>query len=102
MDEKLAYWGSVTFGALALVMIIVNIPLSSSNRTMQIDVSQRQQQIAGGQQLNQINQGMIQAMAQSAIKNGNTGMRDLLEAQGFRLKTDANGGDNQTKPSSKK
>ena len=89
MDEKLTYWGSVILSALSLVLIVVNISLSNANRTLQADVAQRQQAVTSGQTLSQLNQGLVQAMAEAAYKNNNTQLRDLLATQGITLKTDA-------------
>ena len=88
MNEKLPYWVSVGFSALALVLLIVNVSLLNVNRTIQLDVTQRQSTISGGQALSQVNQGLVQAMAEAAVKNNNIQMRDLLTAQGITLKNE--------------
>jgi predicted Zn-dependent protease len=89
MDEKLTYWGSVIFSALALVLIVVNISLSNANRALQADVSQRQATINGGQALSQLNQSLVQALAEASVKDNNTQLRDLLSTQGITLKNAA-------------
>ena len=86
MDEKLTYWGSVIFSALSLVLIVVNISLSNANRTLQADVTQRQSTITGGQQLSQLNQNLVQALAEAAYKDNDNQIRDLLTTQGITLK----------------
>ena len=88
MQEKIPYWASVFFSVAALVLLIVNISFANANRAMQLDVAKRQNTIAGGQALGQLNQGLIQAMAQAALKNGNLPLRDLLSAQGITLKSE--------------
>jgi hypothetical protein len=88
MNEKLPYWGSVFFSAAALLLLVVNISLANVNRATQADVAQRQNTIATGQQLAQLNQGLVQAMAEAALKNNNTHMRDLLATQGITLKNE--------------
>jgi hypothetical protein len=106
MDEKIAYWGSVILSSIALVLIVVNISLSTSNRAVQEDVAQRQNQLAGGQQLSQFNQNLVQIIAEAAYKDNNTQLRDLLASQGISLKSSptpaaATSPDNPPKPASK-
>jgi len=88
MNEKIAYWGSVGLSALALVMLVVNVALLTENRATQLDVNNRQNTIAGGSTMNQVNQALVQAMAQAAIKDNDTKMRELLTSQGITLKTE--------------
>jgi hypothetical protein len=88
MDSKLTYWGSVVFSTLALILIVANISLSNSNRALQVDVSQRQSEVAGGQTLSQLNQSLVQALAEAAYKNNNVQLRDLLATQNITLKSD--------------
>ncbi|MGB9153618.1 MAG: hypothetical protein WCD70_11085 [Alphaproteobacteria bacterium] len=88
MNEKIPYWLSVGLSTLALVLLLINITILNSNRAAQLDVNQRQATIAGGQQMNQLNQILVQAMAEAALKNNNTQLRDLLSAQGYTLKTE--------------
>jgi galactitol-specific phosphotransferase system IIC component len=89
MGAKLAYWGSVIFSGIALILIIANIAMSNANRTMQADVAQRQQTIATGQTLSNLNQSLVQALAEAAYKNSNTQLRDLLMMQGITVKSEA-------------
>ncbi|MDR3448326.1 MAG: hypothetical protein P4M15_00995 [Alphaproteobacteria bacterium] len=90
MDEKLSYWGSVIFSAIALILVIVNISLANSNATLQRDVATRQSTINGGASLSQLNQSLIQALATAAFKNSNLEIRDLLTSQGITLRNDVN------------
>jgi hypothetical protein len=86
MDEKMPYWGSVFLSAAALVLVCVNIALSNSNHNLQLDVSQRQATLVSGQQLVQLNQSLMQVLAEDAVKNNDTQIRDLLTSQGLSLK----------------
>jgi predicted Zn-dependent protease len=88
MKEKLPYWASILFSTVALVLLFVNIAITNANRALQIDVAQRQNTIVGGQQLAQVNQGLVQALAEAAFKNNDTQMRDLLATQGITLKNE--------------
>jgi hypothetical protein len=89
MDEKITYWASVVFGALALVLLVLNISFVNSNRVLQDEVGQRQTNITKGNTLSQVNQGLVQALANAAVKDDDRDARDLLAAQGITLKPNA-------------
>jgi len=42
MDEKITYWAAVSFGALALVLLVLNVSFINGNRAMQDELAQRQ------------------------------------------------------------
>lgn len=88
MNEKLPYCGAVLFSSIALVLLVINVSLATVNRAAQMEINQRQATLAAGQQLSQLNQGLVQMMAEAAIKNNNTKLRDLLTAQGITLKSE--------------
>jgi hypothetical protein len=89
MNEKIPYWGSVLFSAVALFLLLVNIMIADVNRMSQYAISERQNTIAGGQTLNQVNQALIQMMAEASLKDNDTQLHDLLTAQGITLKNEA-------------
>ncbi|MDX2027468.1 MAG: hypothetical protein SFW62_02400 [Alphaproteobacteria bacterium] len=84
-EEKITYWASMVFGVFALILLIANISLISSNRGLQQDISQRQMAINGGMSLAQVNKGVVQALAEAAVKDGDAGARELLAAQGITV-----------------
>lgn len=88
MNEKLAYGASVLLSAVALVLLVANVILANANRTIQLQVSQRQNVVGTGQTLSQVNQGLVQAMAEAALKNNDAQMRDLLASQGITVKSE--------------
>ena len=89
MDEKTTYWASVTLGALALVLLVINISLINGNRHTQDDLNQRQAIINSGVTLSQVNKGLVQALADASVKSGDNEVRDLLAAQGITIKPNA-------------
>jgi hypothetical protein len=89
MDDKVAYWASVILGALALLLLITNVALINSNRTIQMEISRRQNIISNGVSLSQLNQGLVQALADAAVKNDDKEIRDLLAGQGITIKPNA-------------
>lgn len=92
MDEKFTYWASMVCGALALVLLVTNVALINSDRTLQVDVRQRQATIANGTNVNQLNQSLVQALAEAAFKNDNEEIRHLLADQGITVKESAKSG----------
>ncbi len=88
MNEKLPYWGSVVFSAVALVILVINVSLATINHAAQIDINQRQNTVMSGQSLDQLNKALVQMMAQAAVKENDTKMRDLLSSQGITLKSE--------------
>ena len=99
MDEKITYWASVAFSALALILLVLNVSFVNGNRSMQEEVAQRQATINRGPTLNQVNQGIVQALAAASVKEGDTQARDLLAAQGITLGPNAKGEESKKKSS---
>ena len=89
MDEKITFWASAVFGALALVTLVLNVSFVNGNRTLQDEVNQRQALINRGATYSQVNQSLVQALAGAAVKDGDTQARDLLAAQGITVKNQA-------------
>ena len=58
-------------------------------RHLQDEVNQRQAAIQRGMTLSQVNQGLVQAMAEAVARDNDTGMRDLLASQGITIKSNA-------------
>ena len=88
MNEKLLYNGTLACCAMALILLIADISLATTNRKAQVDVGQRQSAIADGQSLSQLNQGLVRTLAEAALKNNNLELRDLLTSQGITLKSE--------------
>jgi|GEM_PF-4598334 hypothetical protein len=89
--EKLpcwAYWASVFFGVLSVVLLLVNVSLSSALRSKQGGVAQRQSAISTGMQLAQFDQSVVKAIAESAIKNNDSQLRSVLSTEGITIKAD--------------
>ncbi|MDE1901211.1 MAG: hypothetical protein KGI37_06155 [Alphaproteobacteria bacterium] len=86
MSEKLAYWGSVVFSAIALILIVANISLSNGNRALQQEVSTRAAAINAGQTYARLAQNLVQALGESAVKNDDAKLRTLLSDNGINIK----------------
>ncbi len=99
MDEKLLYWSSMAFGALSLALLVTNVAYINGDRRIQEEINQRQVMINRATSLNQLNQGLVQALAEAAANKGDTDIRGLLASQGITLKEDkAKGAESKSKP----
>jgi hypothetical protein len=97
MDEKVTYWASVVLSALALALLIVNVAMVDSNRHLQDEVNQRQAVIQRGLTMSQVNQNLVQALAQASFKDNDSGMRQLLSSQGITVKNNAEAAKSENK-----
>jgi hypothetical protein len=89
MDEKMTYGASVAFSCLALVLFVVNFSLLNSNRHMQEEIGQNQALISRAVNLSQTNQALVQSLAEIAVKENNSAVKDLLAAQGITINPEA-------------
>jgi hypothetical protein len=79
-------WQYGTLSALALialVLVIVNAALFSSNRTTQADVAGRQQFIQQSVQLETLYQQLVRSLAELSAKNNDAQLKSVLAAQGI-------------------
>jgi hypothetical protein len=97
MDEKTTYWASIILGGAALLLLIVNMSLINGNRQLQDEISQRQKTINSGPTLDQINRGIVQALADIATRDNDTQARGLLSAQGITVNAPAKSDDTNAK-----
>jgi hypothetical protein len=86
MDDKASYWASVGLSAVALLVLVTNVALVSSNRNLQFEVNQRQVALNNANSLSQLNTSLVQALAETSIKNDDKAIRDLLSSQGITIK----------------
>ena len=89
MNGRLTHTLSLLLGALSLLLLIANIALINSNRGLQDSANQRQSDISKAQQLASLNQGLVQALAEAAVNNSDTAIKDLLAAQGITINPNA-------------
>jgi hypothetical protein len=72
-------------GALALVLVLVNGTLFVVNRGSQAEISARQQFIQQTVQLEGLYREIVKALAELAVKNGDTQIVQMLAAQGISV-----------------
>jgi len=90
MTDKIMYWASVLFSALALLLLVANSALINGNRNLQDEIGRRQASINMAQNLTPLNQNLAQALAESAVKNNDKQISDLLASQGITIKKPEN------------
>jgi hypothetical protein len=86
MSEKIVYGIAILSGTLSLALLIADVALIEGNRQLQNDVTQRQSDIGKGASITQLNQNLIQALADAAVGSNDTAIKDLLAAQGITVK----------------
>lgn len=72
-------------GALALLLVIVNMGLSTLNRNAQIAVNQRQAFIQQTVPLEGLYRDIVKALAEMAVKGNDRQVLDMLSAQGLTV-----------------
>jgi hypothetical protein len=78
-------------GGVFLVLILVNVYLFTSNRSLQADVNSRQQFITQSLQLEQLNKEIIVALANLAVRDKDAALSDVLASQGISVSATPNG-----------
>jgi predicted Holliday junction resolvase-like endonuclease len=77
-------------GGVFLVLILVNVYLFTSNRSLQADVNSRQQFITQSLQLEQLNKEIIVALANLAVRDKDAALSDVLTSQGISVSATPN------------
>ena len=85
MSAKKLYTASLFLGLLALILMLTNIALVRSNTRLQDQISQRQAEINKAGPAGQLNQGLVQALADAALNTNDAAIKDLLSSQGITL-----------------
>ena len=79
------YWVMVGLSGLTLLLIVAYIVLVQDNRSVQMQVNQRQQFINQSIQLSRVNDALIRALATTAVNNKDDKLRDLLTQNGITI-----------------
>lgn len=70
---------------LVLLLVLVNILIGLGNQSLQSDMSERQQLISQGMQLDGLNRQLINLLANLAMKTNDEGLKGVLAAAGINL-----------------
>lgn len=98
MTDKILYWTTVGFAALAMLLFITNVTLINGNQGMQESINQRQGVINMAQNVAPLNQQLTQALAEASVKGGDESIRALLTSQGINLQPPGKGGPQMAPP----
>ncbi|HYZ43044.1 MAG TPA: hypothetical protein VE687_20800 [Stellaceae bacterium] len=83
--EGLLHRLAVALSGLSLVLVVVYIILVQDNRSVQLQVNQRQQFINQGIQLGRINEALVRALASAAVNKKDDKLRELLAQNGITI-----------------
>lgn len=75
----------LALSGITLVLVVVYLVFAQENRSLQAEVSQRQQFISQSIEFNRINNALIQAIAGSAVAGKDDKLRDLLTQNGITI-----------------
>ena len=75
----------VALSGITLVLVVAYIVLAQENRSVQAEVSQRQQYINQSIQLGRINDALIRALAAAAVDDNDDKLRELLAQNGITI-----------------
>jgi len=79
------HWAMVAVSGAALLLVILNFALNLNVRSIQGEVNQRQQFINQSVQLGRVDEALIRALAQVALKENNEQLHDLLTQNGVTI-----------------
>jgi len=68
-----------------LLMVVANVVLALGNQTLQSEVSERQQLIAQGMQLGELNRQVMNVLVNMAVKSNDEKLKALLMSSGINL-----------------
>jgi hypothetical protein len=75
----------VGLSGFSLILVVVYIILVQNNRSVQLEVNQRQQFINQSVQLGRINEALVRAIAAAAAARNDDKLRDLLTQNGITI-----------------
>lgn len=83
----MAWLGAIPVGlaGLTLILVFLNVWLVLSDQSRQAEVNQRQQYINQSIRLGRINEGLVRALATTAVNNKDDKLRKLLTDQGINF-----------------
>ena len=79
------YRAIVGLAGFSLILVVVYIILVQNNRSVQLEVNQRQQFINQSVQLGRISEALVRAIAAAAAAHNDDKLRDLLTQNGITI-----------------
>jgi hypothetical protein len=85
MLKKNEFWTLTALAAIGVLLAIANMILFSQNRTAQAEVTGRAQYIQQAAQLEPLYREMVKALADLAVRNNDSQLREMLAKQGITV-----------------
>ena len=85
------FWALTGLSGLTVILVLVNIALFLSNRTIQNEVNARQQFVNQSLQFDRLNREMVTALANLAVRNNDEQLRNLLAEHGITFTVNSQG-----------
>ena len=87
--SRLQYWVATLLGGVCLLLAVANVALASMNRSLQGEISQRQQFVQQSLQLEGLYREIIRALAELGARNNDQDVRALLGRHGITYTVNA-------------
>jgi hypothetical protein len=75
--------------AIGALLVVIDLIMVKSNQTLNTEIAQRTQFLQQSVQLESLQQQMIKALAELAVKNNDAQIRELLNSQGITFSQNA-------------
>jgi hypothetical protein len=85
MLKRNEFWIITVLAVVGLLLAIGNMIMFSQNRLAQAEVTGRSQYIQQAGQLEPLHREMVKALAELAMRNNDTEIRDMLAKQGINV-----------------
>jgi hypothetical protein len=83
--EKIAYIAACLLGLFSLLLLATDIYMAIGSRNLHEQINRNQSNLTAGQTFSQVNQNLVQALAEASVKNNDTQMKQLLASQGITV-----------------
>lgn len=83
------YWLLNGIGALALVLVVMNVSFVHANRGLQATVNRRAQYVQQSVQLQGLYRGIVRTIANLSVRDKDHALKDVLTQEGIRVSVSA-------------
>lgn len=83
--KTIGFWAATALASLAVLLVILDGWLVTSNAAMRREVNRRQQIINQSVQLSRLNQELVNELGGFVVRNNNTAIRQILAESGITV-----------------
>lgn len=83
--RTIGFWAATALASVAVLLVIIDGWLVTSNQAIRGEVNNRQQYINQSIQLAQVEQELLKELGALVLKNNNAGIRQILAESGFTV-----------------